>query len=110
MRLLTLQRTSKTQDVVSLGWPAGVMCYKHWRNKQLNPSGIRVVSREFPHEPVAMYKDLRWVCPVLCSQQSRIHVCSAAKQSRQEHSTLKGALCATTRNQRSSARLAGQTP
>ena len=42
--------------------PAGVMCHKHWRDKQLNPSGIRVVSREFLHEPVAMYKDLRCAC------------------------------------------------
>ena len=38
---------------------AGTMCYKHWRDKRLNPSGFRVVSREYPHEPVAMYKDLR---------------------------------------------------
>ena len=42
------------------------MCYKHWRDKRLNPSGFRVVSREYPHEPVAMYKDLRCASPCPC--------------------------------------------
>ena len=45
---------------------AGTMCYKHWRDKRLNPSGFRVVSREYPHEPVAMYKDLRCASPRPC--------------------------------------------
>ena len=45
---------------------AGTMCYKHWRDKRLNPSGFRVVSREYPHEPVAMYKDLRCASPYSC--------------------------------------------
>ena len=53
------------RQVLKLHWPVGVMCYKHWRDKRLNPSGIRVVSREFPHEPVAMYKDLRCGLPSL---------------------------------------------
>lgn len=107
MRLSTLQCTSQAQKGVNLRWPAGVMCYKHWRDKKLNPSGIRVVSREFPHEPVAMYKDLRWVFPVLCSQRSRIHFCSAATHPRQEHSILKGTLCATPCSQTSRARVTG---
>ena len=45
---------------------AGTMCYKHWRDKRLNPSGFRVVSREYPHEPVAMYKDLRCTSSLPC--------------------------------------------
>jgi hypothetical protein len=52
-------RTSDGDGTVPL-ISTGVMCQKHWREKQLNPSGLRVVSREYPHEPVAAYKDLRW--------------------------------------------------
>ena len=48
------------------------MCLKHWRDKQLNPSGIRVVSREFAHEPVAMYKDLRCSMPIIRAQTCMI--------------------------------------
>ncbi|KAK9918842.1 hypothetical protein WJX75_007445 [Coccomyxa subellipsoidea] len=51
-------RTSDGDGTVPL-ISTGVMCQKHWREKQLNPSGLRVVSREYPHEPVAAYKDLR---------------------------------------------------
>ena len=47
------------------------MCYKHWRDKRLNPSGFRVVSREYPHEPVAMYKDLRCANPYSCMARQR---------------------------------------
>lgn len=52
-------RTSDGDGTVPL-ISTGVMCQKHWREKQLNPHGIRVVSREFPHEPVAPYRDLRF--------------------------------------------------
>ncbi|EIE21902.1 Lecithin:cholesterol acyltransferase [Coccomyxa subellipsoidea C-169] len=51
-------RTSDGDGTVPL-ISTGVMCHKHWREKQLNPAGIRVVSREYLHEPVAAYKDLR---------------------------------------------------
>jgi hypothetical protein len=51
-------RTSDGDGTVPL-LSTGVMCARHWRDKRLNPSGIRVVSREYPHEPVAAYKDLR---------------------------------------------------
>ncbi len=43
----------------------GALCARHWREKPLNPSGLRVVSREYPHSPVALYKDLR--CVLHCS-------------------------------------------
>ena len=29
----------------------GALCARHWREPRLNPSGMRVVSREFAHEP-----------------------------------------------------------
>ena len=29
----------------------GALCARHWRDKELNPSGIEVVSREYRHEP-----------------------------------------------------------
>ena len=29
----------------------GALCIKHWRQKELNPSGMEVVSREYRHEP-----------------------------------------------------------
>lgn len=51
-------RTSDGDGTVPL-ISTGVMCHKHWREKQLNPAGIRVVSREYLHEPVAAYRDLR---------------------------------------------------
>lgn len=51
-------RTSDGDGTVPL-ISTGVMCQKHWREEQLNPHGIRVVSREYPHEPVAPYRDLR---------------------------------------------------
>jgi phospholipid:diacylglycerol acyltransferase len=35
------------------------MCYKGWRSKALNPAGLRVVTREYKHQPVAMYLDVR---------------------------------------------------
>lgn len=34
-----------TVPLISLG----ALCRKHWRHKKLNPGGMRVVSREFPH-------------------------------------------------------------
>lgn len=45
-----------TVPLISLG----TLCRKHWRHKSLNPSGIRIVSREHPHEPVNLFKDLRY--------------------------------------------------
>lgn len=51
-------RTSDGDGTVPL-LSTGVLCQKHWREKELNPSGIRVVSREYTHQPVAAYKDLR---------------------------------------------------
>jgi phospholipid:diacylglycerol acyltransferase len=37
----------------------GVMCQRGWRTPKLNPQGLRVVSREFPHSPSQSYLDLR---------------------------------------------------
>jgi hypothetical protein len=37
----------------------GSLCARHWREPRLNPSGIRVVTREFPHEPVYGLGELR---------------------------------------------------
>jgi hypothetical protein len=51
-------RTSDGDGTVPL-LSTGVLCHKHWRERELNPSGIRVVSREYPHEPVAAYRDFR---------------------------------------------------
>ena len=68
---------------------AGTMCYKHWRDKRLNPSGFRVVSREYPHEPVAIYKDLRCASPCSCHAGTLqktvlldfiLHCCIATRQ------------------------------
>ena len=30
---------------------SGALCRKHWRHKELNPSGLEVVSREYVHAP-----------------------------------------------------------
>lgn len=37
----------------------GLMCYKGWRTKRLNPANIPVVSREYVHQPSTAFKDLR---------------------------------------------------
>ena len=37
----------------------GLMCYKGWRSAALNPGGMAVVSREYRHLPVALYRDVR---------------------------------------------------
>ncbi|DBB08038.1 TPA: hypothetical protein ACH3X3_008242 [Trebouxia sp. C0006] len=37
----------------------GLMCYKGWRTKRLNPSNIPIVSREYVHQPTSAFKDLR---------------------------------------------------
>ena len=44
-----------TVPLISLG----LMCYKGWRSRELNPGGMRVTSREYLHQPVALYKDVR---------------------------------------------------
>ncbi len=51
-------RTSDGDGTVPL-ISTGALCAKHWREAPLNPSGLRVVSREYNHDPVALYKDLR---------------------------------------------------
>lgn len=37
----------------------GLMCYKGWRTKRLNPANIPIVSREYVHRPTSAFKDLR---------------------------------------------------
>ena len=37
----------------------GALCARHWREPRLNPSGMRVVTREFPHEPFYGLGELR---------------------------------------------------
>ncbi|KAK9822390.1 hypothetical protein WJX81_007759 [Elliptochloris bilobata] len=37
----------------------GALCARHWREPRLNPSGMRVVTREFPHEPFQNLIELR---------------------------------------------------
>ena len=58
-------RTSDGDGTVPL-LSTGALCAKHWRERALNPSGLRVVSREYPHEPVALYKNLRWEHALRC--------------------------------------------
>lgn len=48
-----------TVPLISLG----ALCRKHWRHKRLNPSGIRLVNREYQHEPVNLFKDFRYAHP-----------------------------------------------
>ena len=39
----------------------GLMCRNGWRGKtKLNPSGMRVVTKEYSHKTVPMYQDIRW--------------------------------------------------
>ncbi len=44
-----------TVPLISLG----LMCHKGWRSAALNPGGMRVVTREFKHQPVSVYRDVR---------------------------------------------------
>ena len=37
----------------------GALCARHWREPRLNPAGLRVVTREFPHEPFYGLGELR---------------------------------------------------
>ena len=37
----------------------GLMCHKGWRSRALNPANLRVVTREFRHQPVSVYRDVR---------------------------------------------------
>ena len=37
----------------------GALCARHWREPRLNPAGMRVVTREFPHEPFYGLGELR---------------------------------------------------
>ena len=38
----------------------GLMCYKGWRTKRLNPANIPIVSREYVHQPSSAFKDMRY--------------------------------------------------
>ncbi|KAJ2717049.1 phospholipid:diacylglycerol acyltransferase [Coemansia spiralis] len=44
-----------TVPLLSLGY----MCAEGWRRKLFNPHGVRVVTREFTHSPLAAFKDIR---------------------------------------------------
>ena len=44
----------------------GLMCYKGWRTKRLNPSNIPIVSREYVHQPTSAFKDLRYSLLSMC--------------------------------------------
>ena len=44
-----------TVPLMSLGY----MCNKGWRTKKYNPAGMRVVTREYKHNPVHFLKDMR---------------------------------------------------
>jgi phospholipid:diacylglycerol acyltransferase len=48
-----------TVPLVSLG----LLCRKGWKTKRLNPAGIKVVSREYKHVALPVYKDLRRAPP-----------------------------------------------
>ncbi len=38
----------------------GALCEGGWQtSKRLNPAGVKVVTREYEHKPVAMFKDPR---------------------------------------------------
>ena len=51
-------RTSDGDGTVPL-ISTGLMCYKGWRTKRLNPANIPIVSREYVHKPTSAFKDLR---------------------------------------------------
>ena len=51
-------RTSDGDGTVPL-ISTGLMCYKGWRTKRLNPAGIPIISREYTHNPTTAFKDLR---------------------------------------------------
>ncbi|KAJ1844209.1 phospholipid:diacylglycerol acyltransferase, partial [Coemansia sp. RSA 2703] len=44
-----------TVPLLSLGY----MCADAWRKPLFNPHGVRVVTREFVHNPLAAFKDIR---------------------------------------------------
>ncbi|KAJ2450885.1 phospholipid:diacylglycerol acyltransferase [Coemansia sp. RSA 2336] len=44
-----------TVPLLSLGY----MCAGGWRKPLFNPHGVRIVSREFVHNPLAVFKDIR---------------------------------------------------
>ncbi|RKP26338.1 Lecithin:cholesterol/phospholipid:diacylglycerol acyltransferase [Syncephalis pseudoplumigaleata] len=44
-----------TVPLISLGY----MCADGWRIPRYNPAGIRVYTREFPHQPTSIVRDLR---------------------------------------------------
>ncbi|KAJ2851960.1 phospholipid:diacylglycerol acyltransferase [Coemansia brasiliensis] len=44
-----------TVPLLSLGY----MCADGWRKPLFNPHGVRIVSREFVHNPLAVFKDIR---------------------------------------------------
>eukprot|EP00879_Flechtneria_rotunda_P012648 GHRR01013206.1.p1 GENE.GHRR01013206.1~~GHRR01013206.1.p1 ORF type:complete len:750 (+),score=225.44 GHRR01013206.1:937-3186(+) len=37
----------------------GAMCAGGWKSKRLNPSGLEVITREYPHNPTPVLKDAR---------------------------------------------------
>jgi hypothetical protein len=37
----------------------GALCAGGWRTRRLNPSGLKVVLREYPHKPGPVLKDTR---------------------------------------------------
>lgn len=37
----------------------GALCAGGWKTKRLNPSGLEVVVREYPHNPGSLLKDAR---------------------------------------------------
>lgn len=39
----------------------GALCAGGWRTRRLNPAGIKVVVREYPNEPVPVFRDARCV-------------------------------------------------
>jgi hypothetical protein len=38
----------------------GALCAGGWRTRRLNPAGVGVVIREYPNNPVAVFKDARY--------------------------------------------------
>lgn len=44
-----------TVPLVSLGYP----CYRSWRSKKYNPHNIKVVTREYKHNPLPIWEDVR---------------------------------------------------
>ena len=56
----------------------GALCARHWREPRLNPSGMRIVTREFPHEPIYGLGELRCApCGLDRAGQGMLVGCSA---------------------------------